>query len=233
MSNNKYFQSIFEDDDILVINKSAGVETTASVSGSISIEKLIDNNVERSGIVHRLDKDTSGVMVIAKTQTAFDNLKKQFKNHAVNKIYTALVLGKCDQQGVIKSYIVRDPKRKQAMKAVNYPTGLERGKLRKAESIYNKIKDIKVEKYYASLLEVEIKTGRTHQIRVHMQLINHPILGDKMYSSKTSKELSNTIHLERQFLHAKLIEFAHPKTGEKMKFESPLPNDLQTILEII
>ena len=227
MSNNKYFNTIFKDHDILVIDKFSGIETIRGVSNEISIEQLIKNNIERSGIVHRLDKDTSGVMVIAKTQQSFENLKKQFVDHSVKKIYITLVSGDCNDKGEIISYIVHDPKRKQAMKAINYPTGLERGKPREAQTLYKKIKKIKIGDNVASFLEVEIKTGRTHQIRVHMQSIGHPVLGDEMYNTKTSKEFSKKIGLKRQFLHAKILELNHPKTENRMKFESPLPNDLK------
>lgn len=223
--------TIYEDSAISVVNKPAGVETTTGPSGGESIEKLIGiKNVERGGIVHRLDKDTSGVLALAKTQSAYDNLKKQFFEHLVNKIYLTLVLGATASRGEVISYIVRDPKRKQAMKAISYPTGLERGKLRKAETFYNKIKETKTGSNIASLLEVEIKTGRTHQIRVHLQSIGHPVLGDEMYNTKMSKELSVKLGLKRQFLHAKLLAFSHPETEEKVKFECPLPADLQIMV---
>ena len=116
------------------------------------------------------------------------------------------------------------------MKAVSYPTGLERGKLRDAHTRYKIIKEIKIGENLLSLLEVEIKTGRTHQIRVHMESIGHPVIGDDMYGTKTSKEVSKSVGLKRQFLHAKLLKFSHPKTNKSIKFESPLADELNNIL---
>lgn len=224
-------RTIFEDDDIIVIDKPAGVESVTGPSRGESVGKILNiKSVEREGIVHRLDKDTSGVMVLAKTQVAYNNLKKQFSDHLIKKIYQALVMGKCQEQGEIVSYIIRDPKRKQAMKAVSYPTGLERGKLRDAHTRYKIIKEIKIGENLLSLLEVEIKTGRTHQIRVHMESIGHPVIGDDMYGTKTSKEVSKSVGLKRQFLHAKLLKFSHPKTNKSIKFESPLADELNNIL---
>lgn len=225
---------LYEDDDILVVDKPAGIETTTGPSDDSSLEKLLgQKNVERSGIVHRLDKDTSGVCVIAKTPRAYASLKKQFADHSVTKKYITAVFGQTPEHGEIETYIVRDPKRKQAMKAVNYPTGLERGTLRKATTRYTKIKDIHVKDIDASLLEVTIETGRTHQIRVHMQSIGHPVLGDAMYYTKTSRELTQKLNVQRQFLHAHELTFIHPTLGTPMMITSPVPTDLENILRSI
>lgn len=227
-------ETIFEDRDLLVIDKPAGIETTSGPSGEESVESQVKfRNVERNGIVHRLDKDTSGVLIIAKTPEAYENLKKQFAEHIVEKVYTTLVFGKTENRGEIRSFIVRDPKRKQAMKAISYLTGLERGKLREAKTSYRKIEEIAIDNDVASLLEVKIETGRTHQIRVHMQSIGHPVLGDAMYNTKTSKRLSKKIGLKRQFLHASRIELTHPKSGKKVKFESPLAPELDRTVSSI
>lgn len=224
------FPIIFEDDDLLVIDKPAGIEVTSGPSGNKSIEKLVDIKIERGGIVHRLDKDTSGVLIIAKTNKAFGALKQQFHDHAVHKIYTALVAGLTPPNGEIDAFISRDPKRKQAMKAVTYATGLERGEPREAKTIYKMVQEFKVGDSTASLLDIEIETGRTHQIRVHMQSIGHPILGDKMYFTKESKQLSNLLKIDRQFLHAKEITLHHPTNKKTIVFKSVLPADLNNII---
>lgn len=221
---------LYEDDDILCLDKPAGIETTTGPRDDPSLEKLCgQKNIERGGLVHRLDTDTSGVCVIAKTQRAYESLKKQFADHSVTKKYITAVYGKTPEHGEITTYIVRDPKRKQAMKAVNYPTGLERGTLRKATTRYTKLKDIHVKDIGASLLDVIIETGRTHQIRVHMQSIGHHVLGDAMYYTKTSRELSTQLNVPRQFLHAHELTFTHPTLGTPMMITSPLPTDLETI----
>ena len=132
---------LFEDDDILCVDKPAGIETTTGPSGNQSIESLCgQNNIERGGIVHRLDKDTSGVCIIAKTPHAYASLKKQFADHAIIKKYITTVYGATPEKGDIETYIVRDPKRTQAMRALTYPTGLERGIPRLAITHYTKIK---------------------------------------------------------------------------------------------
>lgn len=222
---------IYQGEDLLVVDKPAGIETTAGPSGETSLEtRLGQKNVERHGIVHRLDKDTSGVLILTKTQSAYDTLKEQFQNHTINKMYTTLVWGLTNESGEITTPLARDPKRKQAMKAISYSTGLERGQLREALTAYEKIKSYKAGESNVSLLEVKIKTGRTHQIRVHLQSIGHPVLGDKMYFSRSSQQFSQKIGLTRQFLHASQIEFINPATKKKMSLVSPLPSELQNIL---
>lgn len=221
---------LYEDDAILCVDKPAGIETTKGPSNNPSLEKVCgQKNIERGGLVHRLDKDTSGVSVIAKNIHAYTSLKKQFADHSVTKKYITAVFGTTPLHGEIETYIVRDPKRKQAMKAVNYPTGLERGTLRKAITHYTKIIDFNWAGADASLLEVIIDTGRTHQIRVHMQSIGHPVLGDAMYYTKTSRELSQQLKVPRQFLHAHELTFIHPILGTPMMITSPLPKDLENI----
>jgi len=222
---------LFEDDDILCVDKPAGIETTTGPSGNQSIESLCgQNNIERGGIVHRLDKDTSGVCIIAKTPHAYASLKKQFADHAIIKKYITTVYGATPEKGDIETYIVRDPKRTQAMRALTYPTGLERGIPRLAITHYTKIKGWHHEHSDISLCEVRIETGRTHQIRVHMQSIGHPVLGDAMYFSKTSRELSKKLGIDRQSLHAQELTCIHPTTDETITITSPLPKDLESIL---
>lgn len=223
---------IFEDYDLLVIDKPSGLETTKRPDNNVSVEMLVTNSgVERNGIIHRLDKDTSGVLVIAKNNRSYENIKLQFRQHSVRKVYYSMVSGITSRDADIKSYIIRDPKRKQAMKSVLYLSGLERGNPRQAVSIYQKMNDYNINNFNISFLKIEIKTGRTHQVRVHMQSIGHPVLGDKMYFTKESKKISGLLGLDRQFLHAIELEITHPKTGDRIKFNSKLPDDLQIIIK--
>lgn len=258
-----YMKIIFQDELIVIADKPPGIESEDFV-------KQCEVPLDRGGMVHRLDKDTSGLFVIAKTQDILDNLQQQFREHQVKKVYATLVYGKMESGwGSIESRIARDPKRKQAMKVIPFTTGGERGKLRQSISewrvidefkfrmtkfesqINNKTRISKNQKIRHSnfdidssfviqnsslkpivvgLLEVTIKTGRTHQIRVHMQSIGHPVLGDKMYNTKESQKVSKLIGLNRQFLHATELGFRHPKTGKWVKFTSRLPDDLQETL---
>lgn len=222
---------IYEDSEILVVNKPENIETTKSTNDKETIEDIIGNiSLQRSGIVHRLDKDTTGVLIIAKTSNSQINLKKQFKNHTIKKTYIALVYGDTPDKGSINSFITRDGKRKQAMKAVSFLSGLERGKPRKAISHYRKIASYKYCNEMLSLLEVEIETGRTHQIRVHMQSIGTPIIGDKMYNTKLSKRISTELGARRQMLHSKILQIEHPLTNKTIKFRADVPDDLKNII---
>ena len=213
---------LYEDDDILVVDKPAGlsVHPGAGHPGGTLVNALIYlrpalkgiGSSERPGIVHRLDLDTSGVMVIAKNLASHAHISEQFAQRSVNKIYLALVKGRLTQtEAIIDAPIGRDPSNRQKMNVV------DGGK--SAKTRYKVLKSIGDHQ----LLEVKLLTGRTHQIRVHLASIGHSIIGDSLYGKK-----SKTI--DRQFLHSHLLELVHPSTERSMAFKSPLPLDLKDFL---
>jgi len=215
---------IYEDDDLLVIDKPAGLAVHPApghpahtlVNAVLShLSSLPDTgDWQRPGIVHRLDKDTSGVMLIAKNSDAYQNLTDQFRSRSVVKHYQVLVKGHLSPlDGVIEAPVGRDPRHRQRMAVV------EESKGREAKTGYHVIEY--VGDY--TLLEVKPETGRTHQIRVHLKAIGYPVAGDRVYGVKSP-------HLQRQFVHASLLGFKLPSTGDYVEFTSPLPPDLETAL---
>jgi 23S rRNA pseudouridine1911/1915/1917 synthase len=216
---------IYEDEDLLVVNKPAGltVHPAPGHPGHTLVNALLAHLPHladtgdwlRPGIVHRLDKDTSGLMLVAKNSQAQANLIGQFKSHSVTKAYLALVKGRLTpENGIIEAAIGRDPRHRQKMAIV------EGG--REATTEYQVIKYIGG----YTLLEVRPQTGRTHQIRVHLGAIGFPVVGDKIYGVKSP-------FLSRQFLHACRLGFRLPSTGEYIEFKSELPPDLEQALEDI
>jgi len=230
---------VYEDEDIAVINKTSGmvVHPGAGTSGGTLANALAyhfkfqtsDSKLEnRPGIVHRLDKDTSGLIVAAKNEAAHENLSAQFQDRTVFKSYLALVHGRpAADSGTVDAALARDRSNRLRMAVVR--SG------RNALSLW-RVRE-RFEKF--TLLEVEIKTGRTHQIRVHLAHIKHPVVGDELYNGGRDNSISDikirkTIsHLGRFFLHAERLEFAHPVTKERLKFSTPLPAELLDLLEII
>lgn len=209
------YRKIYGDDSILVIEKPAGVEIT-----QLPFQPA-----------HRLDKDTSGLLVVAKNDQALKNLQAQFKNRQVKKEYIALVLGDVQpNQGEIVTKIVRDPSRRVPFKAIEVPSGLERGSPRIAKTRWQVLKNFSLFTFNFSILRITIATGRTHQIRVHMKYLGWPLVGDMVYCNKTSKAISKRFGLTRQFLHATKLQIQHPVTRKLMTFESELPNELKQIL---
>ena len=215
----------YQDDEILVLNKAAGVVCTKEGRDSLDtledwlIKKYGDNKLPRQGIVHRLDKGTSGLMVVAKTIKARNKLMEIFKNRKIKKIYIALIGGDLSQEGEIKVPIARS-KYVFGRFAVS-----EEGKV--AETHFRLIKKYKyLDKIY-SLVEISLKTGRTHQIRVHFSYLGWPLVGDLTYGGK------ELFGLKRPFLQASKLEFYHPKTNKKMSFESKLAPELQEVLNKI
>ncbi len=221
---------VFEDDHILVINKKPGMvvhPAPGNLSGTL-VNALLYYNPEirgvgkektRSGIVHRLDKDTSGLMVIAKTEQALSFLQKEFKERRVEKKYTALVAGSmsCDQ-GEIDLPIGRHPVKRKLM-AINHENG------KPAVTLWKVQKRFKT----ACLVEISLKTGRTHQIRVHFYSMNHPLVGDRVYQPGRLRKKKGIA--PRQMLHSHQLSFRHPYSGQRMEFKSELPEDfLKTIL---
>ncbi len=218
---------LFEDGDLIVINKPAGltVHPGAGHREHTLVNALLSHcatlsgigGKERPGIVHRLDKETSGCLVVAKNDTAHRELSKQFAARTVEKIYLALVAGKLRKPtGVIEEKIGRHPIHRQRMSATS-PRG------RSAKTEYRVIRSSD----QASLVECRLHSGRTHQIRVHLHHLGHPVLGDKIYSPRFAK------NFPRQMLHAWKLGFHHPRTGEWKHFEAPLPADFATAIQLI
>ena len=235
---------IYEDDDLLVINKSANISMHPGAGNydNTIVNALInycDGNLStigdelRPGIVHRIDKDTSGLVVIAKNNNTHEHLSNQFNKHAIKRVYQALIWGKLrPQSGKIETLITRSSKNRQLMEV-----GISKGK--KAITNYKTLEIFENNKTPTfSFIECVLETGRTHQIRVHMSYKGNNILGDKKYK-KSFKKLKNIneqlektiLKLDRQFLHAKILGFAHPKTEKKLEFSSILPQELEHILK--
>jgi 23S rRNA pseudouridine1911/1915/1917 synthase len=221
-------QILFDDDDVVVVDKPVGVAAHPSPgwSGATVIGGLAaagyristSGAAERQGVVHRLDVGTSGVMAVAKSELAYTSLKRQFKDRTVDKVYHAVVQGHCDPlSGTIDAPIDRHPQHDYKWAVV---TG---GK--PSITHYDTVEAFR----HASLLEVHLETGRTHQIRVHMAALKHPCVGDLTYGA--DPVLAKRLGLARQWLHAVRLCFDHPVSGERMCVESGYPEDLQTALD--
>ncbi|HXH32876.1 MAG TPA: RluA family pseudouridine synthase [Plantibacter sp.] len=221
---------VHDDDDIVVVDKPAGVAAHPSVGwegptvlGALAAAGFrisTSGAAERAGVVHRLDAGTSGLMVVAKTERAYTWLKRAFHDREVEKIYRAVVQGHPDPlAGTIDGPIGRHPRHdwRFAVIADGKPSVTH----------YETLEAFP----YASLLEVHLETGRTHQIRVHMAAQRHPCVGDTMYGADAA--LSARLGLTRQWLHATKLGFAHPATGEFVRFEAPYPADLQHALSVL
>lgn len=229
---------IHEDDKLIVVNKPAGmvVHPAAGVNSGTLANALAfhfqqlstTGGAARPGIVHRLDKGTSGLLVVAKTEAAHEHLADQFRAREVFKSYVALVHGQVEKQkGQIDQPIARDPRKRTRMAIVRAG--------RPALSIY-KIRE-RFQRF--TLLDVQLKTGRTHQIRVHLAWLKHPVVGDEVYGSGRDKTVidpairSRIGQLSRQFLHAEKLGLRHPRTNEELCFSAPLPPELETLLDTI
>jgi 23S rRNA pseudouridine1911/1915/1917 synthase len=218
------FPILYEDDDIIVINKpfglvvhpGAGNEKVTVVSALLSHTNLSPIGApDRPGVVHRLDKETSGIMVLAKTKEAHKNLAEQFASHELEKEYIALIQGHIvNKKGRIQVAIERDPVHRQRMKATSVDNG------RMAISIFEVMEYLK----NSTLVKVRILTGRTHQIRVHMAFTGHPLLGDTTYGGK---KFGNSEH----FLHSAKLSFTHPITGKSMTFQADIPERFKEVIE--
>jgi 23S rRNA pseudouridine1911/1915/1917 synthase len=227
------YKILYEDPDMMVVDKPAGIVVfpEGQTKENTLIDLLIDQKSElkeageapRYGIVHRLDKDTSGVLLVAKTKEALKFLQKQFINRGVEKEYLALATGVLkDEKGVIHTLITRSKSDPRKQKASWLQDAKPEGK-REAITHYKVIQKFKD----FTLVELDMKSGRKHQIRTHLAYIHHPIAGDKLYGFKDSKQPEG---LTRQFLHASDLKIETPQ-GEIKEFHSELPKDLKNVLD--
>lgn len=226
---------VYEDDELLVVNKPAGMvvhpapgHREGTVVNALLARFPRSSEIggpERSGVVHRLDRDTSGLLLVAKTPEAHAGLQAQFKDRAVRKTYLALVEGQVEPaEGRIDAPIGRDPSNRKRMAVVSARRG---GR--------SAVTDFRVLGYFEpkvspqrvsfTLLELDLHTGRTHQIRVHLAFIKHPVVGDRVYGRRRQ-----LIRCPRQFLHAAKLVYAHPTTHKTMEAETTLPEDLEAVL---
>jgi len=237
---------VHEDKDLLVINKPAGIimHPGAGNYDQTIVNALMHYNKDalstigdelRPGIVHRIDKDTSGLIVIAKNNEVHENLSLQFSEHTIIRVYQLLIWGKLrPSSGKIDTFITRSSKNRQMMEVSN-------SKGKRAITNYKTLEIFENDKTPTlSLVECKLETGRTHQIRVHMTHMGNSIMGDGKYKKKYKKlknidtNLENLIYkLDRQFLHAKILGFIHPRTDEEVTFSSILPQDLENILKLL
>lgn len=224
---------IYEDPDLIVVDKPAGmvVHPAAGHASGTLVNALLHHVTDlsgiggekRPGIVHRLDRGTSGLMVVAKHDAAHEELARQFRDREVEKEYLALVWGLLQAGRRIDTPIGRDPANRKKMSA----------RARRSREAVTRI--VRCEQLKAvTLVQVAIHTGRTHQIRVHLSAIGHPIVGDPLYGGvhrRVPGDLRAVTHLDRPFLHAAHLVFKHPADGRKMEFTSDLPEDLQRVLD--
>ena len=224
---------LFEDEHLLIVDKPAGlvVHPAAGNRDGTLVNALLHHcagrlsgigGVARPGIVHRIDKDTSGLLVVAKTDTAHEGLAKQFAAHSIGRRYLAIVRGvPTAGGGTIDAPLARSSQNRKKIAIVS------EGRGKRAVTHWKMLKPLK----QAALVECRLETGRTHQVRVHMASIGHPLLGDPVYGSgkSTHRELLNALDFRRQALHAEGLEFTHPVTKVRLSFESALPTDMQEL----
>lgn len=226
---------VYEDDALLIINKAAGmvVHPAAGNPNSTLLNALLHhcpdlNQLPRAGIIHRLDKDTTGLLVIAKTAKSLKHLSAQLKARSISRIYQAIVSGIIISGGTIDEPIARHPVNRKRMAI------MDTGKI--AITHYRVM-----ERYRAyTRLKVQLETGRTHQIRVHMAHIQHPLLGDQVYAGRlhlpkgaTPELIAQLRKFKRQALHASEIELEHPVTHEIMSWKAPLPDDMKELIDVL
>ena len=218
---------LYEDDDVLVVNKPKGMvvhPANGHTSGTLVNAIMYHcqgnlsgiNGVMRPGIVHRIDKDTTGALLVCKNDTAHRDLAQQLKDHTIKRRYRAIVSGNLkENEGTVEGPIGRHPVDRKKM-AINYKNGKD------AVTHYKVLERFG----NATYIECRLETGRTHHIRVHMTSLGHPLLGDEVYGSG-----KNPYHLQGQTLHAMVLGFVHPRTGEYMEFSAPLPEYFLNLLE--
>lgn len=235
---------LYEDDDVLLVNKQAGMVVhpgynnyTGTLVNALTyhLQQLptLPGNTGRPGLVHRIDKDTSGLLVIAKNEWAMTCLAKQFFEHSIERRYVALVWGDLETDGTVTGYIGRDPKDRRIMQMFE---SSEKGKW--SVTHYRVLERFG----YVTLIECELETGRTHQIRAHMRHIGHPLFSDTLYGgdkirkgtvfAKYRQFVDNCFSLlPRQALHARSLGFEHPTEKKRMSFEVPIPTDMDRVIE--
>lgn len=234
---------VYEDDDLLVINKPVGMVVHPGVGNytgtllnalSFYFKIKVDFEGKRPWLVHRIDKNTSGLLVVAKNDQALTKLSAQFKKKTIDRKYVAIVWGEPEEaEGTIETYIKRDPRDRK-----RYVATMDEENAKHAVTHYKVLESF----LYVSLLECKLETGRTHQIRVHMKHLGHPLFNDEKYGgdkilkgvvfSKYKQFVDNCFQvLPRQALHAKTLGFTHPTTGEWMQFDSDLPPDIEEVIE--
>ena len=232
---------LYEDEDVIVVNKPAGMTVHAGAGNTRGtlVNALLGrgqtlsrpSDLLRPGIVHRLDKDTSGVIVVAKNDAAHAKLAEEFRQRKVKKTYLALVQGRLkESRGRIELAIGRDLKRRVRMTAQRpKPGGATRGVAREARTDWRELVQIDG----ATLVEVQLHTGRTHQIRVHFSAIKHPVVGDTLYGGAAQLRIGKTAlpPLDRNFLHAARLGFTQPRTGAWIEVRAPLPRELADYLK--
>ena len=231
---------VYEDDDLIVVDKPAGmvVHPGAGIeSGTLANALVYHFNTLsdvagciRPGIVHRIDKETSGLLVVAKKDVAHERLSDQFRDRQVFKMYVALVYGRMSEsRGEIEARIGRSPHNRTRMSVLRGGAGRAAHTIFEVARRYNEF----------TLVKAQIKTGRTHQIRVHLAHIGHPVAGDSTYGGGRENSIRNvavrreTVALGRHFLHSAQLSFKHPRTGEPLEFVSPLPPELEHFLALL
>ncbi|MFI4846896.1 MAG: RluA family pseudouridine synthase [Candidatus Makana argininalis] len=230
------FKIIYEDDDLIIIDKPNGLVVHHGVNNlhGTLFDELINyypniSNIPRAGIINRLDKNTTGLLIVAKTLYSFNKLKLYLNKKKIIRKYKAITLGKINSPGTIKSYILRHKKKRNKM-SINNSKG------RYSITHYSIIKKFK----YNTYIKLCLDTGRTHQIRLHMSSINHPLVGDCLYGKiinfpkNTPSFFSKKINkFKRQALHSYLLKFSHPVTSKKMTYCSEIPKDMKDLIKII
>jgi 23S rRNA pseudouridine1911/1915/1917 synthase len=232
---------VFEDEHLLVVDKPAGLvvhPAAGNLDGTL-VNALLHHcggslsgigGVARPGIVHRIDKDTSGLLVVAKTDVAHEGLAKQFAAHSIDRCYLALVSGvPRTGAGTVDAALARSPVNRKKIAIVEPKDLARRGK--RAVTHWKRLEILDA----AALVECRLETGRTHQIRVHMASIGHPLLGDPVYgrSGKTHGKILNDLGFRRQALHAAELGFMHPVTKSRLSFSSPMPPDIQELMRAL
>ncbi len=235
---------IYEDNDLIVLDKPSGITVNKAdtTKDELTVQSFVEEKfglkdnisangdnqefLQRAGIVHRIDKETSGILLVAKNNESFKNLQAQFKQRNVEKTYFALAHGLVTpDEGEISVPVGRLPwNRKRFGVLAGGKDSVTKYKVRSTYEL-----DLKKQKEFLTFLELKPKTGRTHQIRVHLKYINHPIFSDPLYAGRKTSRDDRKI-LERVFLHAAKISFDHPKNGNRVSFESELPSELKGML---